>query len=122
MVAEAQHEGTVLWPEDILKEHLQVVLVLFGEMILAAASIHDQSQGERHVGTSREESNFLRNRVLKNLEIVLGQVFDQCATGIPYREGHVHKVDLDANGLLRKTDDGGEQCKQQGGASHGDIE
>lgn len=41
MVAEAQHEGTVLWPKDILKEHLQVVLVMLGEMILAAASIHD---------------------------------------------------------------------------------
>jgi hypothetical protein len=89
MVAKAQHEGTVLWPKDILKENLQVVLVLLGEMILAAASIHDQSQGERHIGTSREESNLLRNRILKNLEIVLGQVFDQRPTGIPYREGHV---------------------------------
>jgi hypothetical protein len=73
MVAEAQHEGTVLWPKDILKEHFQVVLVLLGEMILAAASIHDQSQGERHIGASREESNLLSNRVFKNLEIVLGQ-------------------------------------------------
>src|SRR6266852_1288018 len=120
MVSEAQHEGPVLWPKDILKEHLQVVLVLLGEMILAAAGIDNQSESERHVGTSGEESNFLRNRVLKNLEVVLGQVFDQCPAGIPYREGHTDKVDLDANRLLRKTD-GSQQCKHQRGTSHADI-
>src|SRR5438128_756611 len=106
MVSEAQHEGPVLWPKDIFKENLQIVLVLLGEMILAAAGIHNESESKRHVGTSGKESNLLRNRVLKNLEIVLGQVFDQRPAGIPYREGHTDKIDFDANRLLRKT--GGE--------------
>src|SRR6266478_2229917 len=118
MVSEAQHQGPVLWPKDILKEHLQVVLVLLGEMILAAAGIDNQSESERHVGTSGEESNLLRNCVLENLEIVLGQALHQCSTGIPYREGHTDKVDLDADGLLRKTGDSGEQRRQHSELSH----
>jgi hypothetical protein len=41
MIAEAQHEGTVLLSKDILKENFQVVLMLLGEMILTAAGIHN---------------------------------------------------------------------------------
>jgi hypothetical protein len=39
MIAEAQHEGTVLLSENIVKENLQIVLVLLGEMILTATRI-----------------------------------------------------------------------------------
>jgi len=38
-LAEAQHEGTVLLSENIVKENLQIVLVLLGEMILTATRI-----------------------------------------------------------------------------------
>ena len=39
MVAETQHEGPVFGAEDILQENLQVMLVLLGVMLLAAAGV-----------------------------------------------------------------------------------
>src|ERR1700756_3512016 len=108
MVAEAQHEGAVFGSEDVLQENFEIVLVLPGVMLLAAAGINNDSESERNIGTPGKECNLLRNRVLKKLEVVLRQIVDRCPAGIPHRERHIHQVDLDANGLLRKTADSGQ--------------
>ena len=82
MIAEADQEYAVFWAQNVLEEQLKVTLMLFGELILACAEIHDQSKGEGNVYAMGKEGDFLRHRVFKDLDVVFSQVLEERASRI----------------------------------------
>ena len=101
IVAEADQKGAILRLQHGLEERLQVVVMGFEEALLAAAHVHDQSQGQWDVGAAGEEGDLLRHAILGNFEIVLGQVGDQVPLLVAHGEADVDQADLDADGRRR---------------------
>jgi hypothetical protein len=81
------------------------------EVLLAAADIRDQGQGEGHVQAARKERNALWNAVFEHLEIVLRQVARQRAMRVAHCKGHVHQVDVHADARLIRGHRGGGQTE-----------
>ena len=101
VVAEADQKGPVLRLQHGFEERLQIVVMRFDEALLAAAHVHDQSQGQWDVDAAGEEGDLLRHAILGNFEIVLGQVGDQIPLLVAYGEADIDQADFDADGRRR---------------------
>src|SRR5579871_3263902 len=115
MVAEPDQESLVLRLKNVLKERLEVVMMGFYEMFLAAARIHDEPQTQRQVGAPREERHVLGYAVFEDIEIVFGEIGGRQAGGIAHRERDVDQVhvDFDVRWLLRQAEAGGQEAYEQ---------
>jgi len=100
VVAETDQKSAVSWSQNLLEKNLKVLVVLLQEMLLTAAEVHDQPEGQGNIRTARKESNRLRHRILENLKIILGQIVDQGSAGIAHRECDVDQVHVHSNRLL----------------------
>src|SRR5581483_11056446 len=92
MIAETQEEHAILGPKHALEEHLQVLLMLLGEVLLAAAGVHDQPQRQRNVLAPGEKRDRLRDGVLKNLHVVARETVHQRSSRIARGERDIHEI------------------------------
>ena len=79
MVAEADGEYVVLGAEGGLQKLRDIAVMLLDEFVLAAADIDDQTKAQREFGLAGEEADGLRDAVIEDFEIVLGEVTDDLA-------------------------------------------
>jgi hypothetical protein len=63
-------KGAVARAEDIFQENFEVVLVFFGEVLLAAAGVEDQAERERDVHAAGEMGDFLWDGVFHEVKVV----------------------------------------------------
>src|SRR5882672_3737331 len=94
------------------------MLVLLGELILASAEVNNQSERQGHIHATGKEGDFLRDGVLENLDIVVGEILDQCSAGIPRGKSDVHEPHVNPDRLLGPADADGEKQNKEGQSAH----
>ncbi|SPE34050.1 hypothetical protein SBA6_320013 [Candidatus Sulfopaludibacter sp. SbA6] len=84
------------------------------EGALATADIHDETEVQGHVEAAGEESDLLRDAVLGNFEVILGEARDEFPLGVTDGKSDIDEVhvgaELDlgqAGGGQTQTDHGG---------------
>jgi hypothetical protein len=118
VVAKTDQERAVFRSQNILQKNFQVMLVLLGKPILASAEVHNQSERQGHIHATGKEGDFLRDGVLENLDIILGEIVDQCSSGIPRSKSNVHEPDVNSDRLLGPADADGEKRNKEGQSAH----
>src|ERR1043166_7239993 len=63
VISETDQESPVARLENVVQEGLQVVVVRFYVMFLAAAYVNDQAEGKRKISAAREERYVLGHAV-----------------------------------------------------------
>jgi len=71
---------------------LQVLMVSFDEVFLAAAEIHHQAHTQGKVRGVIEELDLLRLAVLQNLNIIRRQVRHKLALCVMHRESYIDEI------------------------------
>ena len=71
------------------------------DILLAAAGIEQDSQGQRLVGLGGEILDLLRHLVFEDVEVILGEMRDQRAMLVVHGEVKAHQVDVYFEGLER---------------------
>jgi hypothetical protein len=90
--------------------------VLFVEFILTAAHVHDQREAQRQIGGASEKTNFLRDSVFEDFNIVLCKIAGERAASIAYDESNVDQAHIYLDGERRRflcENGGGEQKKER---------
>src|SRR5208337_4571978 len=77
-----------------LQEFRDVAIVLLDESVLAAAGIDDQTEAQRQLGFTGEETDGLRDAVVEDFEIVLVEVADDLAARRANTGGDVDQLGL----------------------------
>ena len=95
MIAEAECKGLIVGFENLAKKCLDVFLVLLDEFFLASAFVDDEADAERELVVVCEEADFLRDAILDDGEVVLGQTGDDAAVSVADAERGVDEVGLD---------------------------
>ncbi len=95
---EGDQEGLVLGGEDVFEELGAGVLLHGEDVLLAAAGVEQNADGEGQVLFLGEVLGLLRLLVLEDLAVVLVQVGDE-AVLVADGEVDVHQVDVDLQGL-----------------------
>src|SRR3984893_3502041 len=104
MITETNQKCAVFGSQDIRQKDLQIMLMLLGKLVLAAANVHDQPERQRDLHTPGKEGNFLRYGVLEDLDIVFGEVLNQGAARISRAKSHADRLNLDPDRLVAQPD------------------
>jgi hypothetical protein len=77
MIAKADSECLILWPQNTPKKGLNVAQMLLQKFFLARRSIDQQAERERKLRFARKQFYLLRDAVFVYREIVLAQPVDE---------------------------------------------
>jgi len=100
VIAETDQECSVLWAQDVFQEDLKVTLMLLGELILAPAEVHDQSESKRNIHAVGKEGDMLRHSVFQDFDFVFGEILNETASRITGGERDVHQPDVNPDRFL----------------------
>src|SRR6185369_12577765 len=115
LFAEADQEGDVLLTEDLAEELVGGAALDIDQVLLAAADVDKEADGQGQVGFSGEILDGLRLAVFKNGEVVLLEIGNQGALFVADAGQNADHVDVDFEGgqlvLRQKQGARGEDCK-----------
>ena len=92
MVAEADGEGLVAGSEDLVEKGFDVFFVFCDELFLTAAGVDDEADAQGQLIVVGEETDFLRDGVFDDGEVVFGEAGNDVAFGVVNAEGGVDEM------------------------------
>src|ERR1700678_2830512 len=119
MVAEADGECLIAWFEDLVEKVFDVFLVLFDELLLAAAGVDDEADAQGELVVVGEETDLLRDAIFDDGEVVFGEASYDTAFGVVNAEGGVDEMGFHLDdryaltmGRHRQKSDGKDQLRR----------